>query len=242
MEKIKKNKALIVAIFIVVTIIVVGFILLYKQENLPVEQVNTGPQFIMTDTILYEIPDLDLRGYPFDHSQVERWFLERVNYHRENYGLHPYVIYIPATLTSIDHSIDMRDNEFLENEASDGRTHRQRHDTWFGVERTKVTSTLVFGFTLEGPMDEEIAAIIVDRMMENGGIHSFLLNPTYYYLGIGVSLCEDGNGYICMTMASRAGERAAHRARTAEEIEIHRQEYLERVRTERGWTPPESME
>ena len=194
------------------------------------------------DPNTFVIPPLDLRGYELDHFEMEQWFLQRINYHRENYGLHPYEIYVPARITSIEHSLDMRDNAFSNTASSDGRTHQQRHHRWFGYRRTKVTSAASSTHNVPaGPLDQSVVNVIVDRICgwENTG--HFLRNPTYYYLGIGFSIDEDGQGRLNLTMVSQDNQRAAHHARTADERVAHRQAYLERVREERGWVePPEA--
>jgi len=187
----------------------------------------------------FVIPPLDLRGFALDHVEAQQWFLERLNYHRENYGVHPYELYAPATITSIEHSLDMRDNNFTRNEASDGRVHQERHHRWMGYGRTRITSTAVLAHTLSpGPLTRQGANEVIDRVLSLEDYHLFLMNPTYYYIGIGFSVCEEGRGRICFTMASQEGKRAAHHARTPEEREQYRQDYLERVRQERGWTAP----
>jgi len=43
-------------------------------------------------------------------------------------------------------------------------------------------------------------------------------------------------------MAGQPGERAAHRARTAEEVAAYRQAYLEMVRAQRGWAPQDEID
>lgn len=184
-------------------------------------------------TVEWEIPLLDLRGYPLCHFEVEGWFLERINYHRENLGMHPYVLYAPAVVTSLEHSLDMRDNNFSGNVASDGRTHQQRHDRWFGVGRTKVTSAHSSSHTIEGAFTRERAHEIIDGRSERSG--TFMFNPTYYYIGIGFSIQENGRGRLSITYATQAGEREAHRARTPGERQEHMEAHLERVRYERGW-------
>ena len=191
---------------------------------------------IMVSTPFY-IPPLDLRGYQMDHFEVEQWFLERINYHRDNYGVHPYSTYAPATVTSIEHSLDMRTHRFSGNEAYDGRSHRERHDVRFGYGRTLVTSTFSSTHRVEGELTRDIVIDFVDLMLEDDARHHFLMDPTYHYIGFGFSIDEEGLGFLCVTMASPHGERAAHHARTPEEREAHRQETLERVRKERGWTP-----
>ena len=183
----------------------------------------------------FYIPPLDLRGYGLDQFEMQEWFLERINYHRENYGVHPYRLYTTAVVTSIEHSLDMRDNDFSGNAASDGRTHQQRHDRWMGVLRTKVTSAHSSSHDVaEGALTRAGVHEIVDRIFTRETTHYFLMNPTYYYIGIGFSIQSNGRGRLSITMATQDGERAAHRARTPEERSIHRQETLERVRQERG--------
>jgi hypothetical protein len=76
------------------------------------------------------------------------------------------------------------------------------------------------------------AYAVIDDIMQNETTFSFLMNPIYYYIGIGFSIQENGRGRLSITMASPEGEREAHRARTPEQREAHRQEYLERVRAE----------
>lgn len=188
----------------------------------------------------FAIPLLDSRGYLLDHFEVERWFLERINYHREaHYGVHPYRVYIPARITAIEHSLDMRDNEFGRNMSSDGRTHQERHDRWIGPDRTKVTSShSSTHIVADGRLTREGVNAIVDHILLNEVTYSFLMNPTYDYIGIGFAIQQDGIGRLNITMASPPGERAAHRARTRDEIAAHRQATLERVRAERGWVPP----
>ena len=180
------------------------------------------------------IPPLDLRGYDLNFSKMQDWFFDRINYHRENYGIHSYSFYAPAIITSIEHSLDMRDNNFSSNISSDGRTHQQRHDRWFGINRTRVTSSHVSSHWIpNSEMNREIAYDIIDRIMENETTHNFIMNPTYYYIGIGFSIQENGRGRLNIIMASNEGERAAHLARTPAEREAHRIEYLERIRIER---------
>ncbi|MCL2531268.1 MAG: hypothetical protein FWE40_03820 [Oscillospiraceae bacterium] len=191
------------------------------------------------DPATFVIPPLDLRGYELDQYEVEQWFLERINYHRENYGIHPYEIYVPARITSIEHSIDMRDNDFSNNTASDGRTNQERHHRWFGYRRTKVTSAASSTHNVPaGPLCQSVVNVIVDRIYgwENTG--AFLRNPTYYYIGVAFSIDEDGRGRLSITMSTPDGQRAAHHARTPDEREAHQQAYLERVREERGWVEP----
>jgi len=181
----------------------------------------------------FEIPQLDLRGYEIDHFQIEQWFLERINYHREEYGIHPYELYTPAVVTSIEHSLDMRDNNFGRNAASDGRTHQQRHDRWLGVDRTKVTSAHSSTHTVEGYLTQQRVMEIVDNVINTEASRNFIMNPTYYYIGIGFSIQHDDRGRLSITMASQPDKREAHRARTPEEREEYRQAYLEMVRANR---------
>ena len=223
----------LLAIFFAVTTFV---LLLEVEDNRFVGR--TEYDHVLEVRLQFYVPEnFDLRGYDFDHFEVEEWFLERINYYREGYGVHPYEICIPAAITSIEHSLDMRDNEFGSLESSDGRSHQQRHDRWMGVNRTEVTSAHFSGHDVEdGPLTKEKVEEIVDRMFTNEENRLFLLNPTYYYIGIGFSIQENGLGRLSITMVSQPDEWDAHRARTPEEREIHRQEYLERVREERGWT------
>ena len=236
-----KKQSRVKQMLVLTTILAIAFAISTFVLMLQGPEVQTdgrvGDSNIVEITREFYIPPLDLRGYELDHFEVEQWFLERINYHREAYGLHPYELYLPATITSIEHSLDMRNNEFGGIEASDGRTHQQRHDRWFGVYRTKVTSAHASNHELEpGPLTREGVNEIVDRIVVRERTRDFLMNPTYYYIGIGFSVQADGRGRLSITMASQPDERAAHRARTPEEREIHRQEYLERVREERGWT------
>ena len=187
---------------------------------------------------LERIPPLDLRGYDLDHFEVTQWFLDRINYHRVNFGVDPYVFYEPAVLTSLEHTLDMRNNNFVANRASDGRTHQQRHDRWFGVDRTKVTSASVRSRQVNGPMTREQANVIVDGIVSDDTAEAFILNPTYRYLGIGFSVNTQGRGKLSITMSTGNDMRRAHHARSAAEREEHRLAYLEEVRARRGWTPP----
>lgn len=179
---------------------------------------------------------LDLRGYELCQFEMQEWFLERINEQREAYGLHPYELYTPAVLTSIEHSMDLRDNDMSGNRSSDGRTHQQRHDRWMGLDRTKVTSAHSSShWVTEGEFTRADARNIANRILSNEGTFSFLMNPTYYYIGIGFSIQENGRGRLSITMATRDGERAAHRARTAAQRTAHREAYLQAVREARGW-------
>ena len=189
-------------------------------------------------TTPFQVPPLDLRGYDLDHFEMEQWFLERINYHRENYGIHPYVLYTPAIVTSIEHSVDMRDNDMSSLQSSTGVGHQARHNVRMGWRVTeRVTSAHFSSHDVEdGPVTKEKVYEIVDRVFTNEGNREFLLNPTYYYIGIGFSIQENGRGRLSITMSTPPGEVDAHRARSDEEKEAHRQEYLERVRRERGWT------
>ena len=208
----------------------------HSQNTITVTTQFYATQFYTTQ---FYIPVLDLRGYDLDHFEVESWLLSRINYHRVNYGIHGYELYIPAVVTSIEHSLDMRDNEFSRNAASDGRTHQQRHDRWMGIFRTRVTSAHSSGHDVaEGPFTMKGAYAVIDRIMQNETTFSFLMNPIYYYIGIGFSIQENGRSRLSITMASVEGERQAHRDRTREEREAHRQEYLERVRAERAALQP----
>ena len=239
----KSDKA-VVALFVGAMLVIVGItVFMLFQDG----DVDSSPPSSVIDTIdlsvdgeaqRFFVPELDLRGYPLNHFEVEQWFLTRINYHRENYGLHPYEPYLPATVTSIEHSLDMRDNDFSANESSDGRRHQVRHDRWMGVERTRVTSTLVASRRFpEGPITQADVAAFADYLFERESRHSFIMNPIYYYLGVGFSVAADGRGRLCLTFASKPDEREAHHKRSPEEREIHRQEYLERIRAERGWIP-----
>jgi len=187
-------------------------------------------------TIPFHIPPLDLRGYEMNHFEVEQWFLNRINYHRVQYGLHAYMLYTPAIVISIEHSLDMRDNCFVAHSASDGRSHQQRHDRWMGVLRTRVTSSHVSSHMIDyGIFTQEYAMAIVDELLLNVWIHYFIMNPSYRYIGIGFSIQESGRGKLSITMASNEGERQAHWNRTTEERIAHRLSELERVRQEIGW-------
>ena len=189
-------------------------------------------------TTQFHIPPLDLRGYDMDHFEVEVWFLDRINFYREIHGLHPYTIHAAAAVTSIEHSLENRDTNSSGNTAADGRTHQERHHRWFGYTRTLVTSAHTSSYTVaDGPLTQEGVIEIVDRMIETERTRYFILDPSYYYIGIGFSIQENARGRLCITMASLPGQRAPHQARRAEERIVHRQEYLEIVRERQGWTP-----
>ncbi|MCL2373542.1 MAG: CAP domain-containing protein [Defluviitaleaceae bacterium] len=186
-------------------------------------------------TVQFYIPQLDARDYELDFFEMEGWLLERINQRREQYGIHPYDTYNALRVTAIEHSLDMRDNNFSRNAASDGRTHQERHDRWLGVLRTKVTSSHSSSHWVEGPLTRARAHEIIDSILNNETTHEFIMNPTYHYLGIGFSIQQNGRGRLNITMASQPNERAAHRARTPAQREEHRQQTLESVREERGW-------
>lgn len=214
---------------ILIPIIVFSAIKVYGINS---DKVNT-----IEITTQFYIPRLDLRGYNLNHFEVENWFLKRINYHRKNYGLHPYLLYAPARITSIEHSLDMRDNNFGSNYSSDGRTHQQRHDRWFGVLRTRVTSSHISSHRVYEELTQEVVNYIVDRIVSRERTFSFLMNPTYDYIGIGFSIQENGLGRLNIIMVTAIDQRIEHRLRTNEEVEIHRQETLERIRQERNWQP-----
>lgn len=210
------------------------------MNSVIVTYANAGEQVTETNTIEitvpFHIPPLDLREYDFNFFEIEQWFLDKINTERELYGVHPYAIYAPATVIAIEHSLDMRNNNFGRNAASDGRTHQQRHDRWMGVSRTKVTSSHSSSHWIEGELTPQRVHEIVDSILSNELTHYFIMNPTYYYIGIGFSIQSNGRGRLNLTMASLPNERASHRARTLEQRAEHRQSELERIRNERGWT------
>lgn len=195
------------------------------------------PNFIEVTT-QFRIPQLDLRGYELCHFEVESWFLERINYHREAFGIHPYTVLPAAAITAIEHSIDMRDNNISGNAASDGRTHQERHHRWFGEGRTRVTSSSTRVRTFNGPVTREDVHAFVDDIRNGDNVEAFLLNPTYYYIGVGLAVQANGRGRLTITMASKEGMRAAHHARTAEGRIEYREAYLAYVRENRGWVAP----
>ena len=194
--------------------------------------------YALEETRQFHIPSLDLRGFELDYFEMKKWFLERINYHREAYGIHPYSLYAPAIITSIEHSLDMRNNDFGSTVASDGRVHQERHDRWFGYDRTVVTSAHASTHEVSRQFTQEGAIEIVDRIISRERTREFLLNPTYYYIGIGFSIQANATGRLSITMVSLPNERQAHRNRSPEERIEHRQQYLERVRYERGWIAP----
>jgi len=205
----------------------------------PMTSGSPGPPNSIEFLSHFLIPNqLDMRGYELCHFEVSGWFLERINYHRENFGVHGYTFYAPALVTSIEHSLDMRDNNFTANAASDGRTHQQRHDRWFGAGRTRVTSSSVRARNVDGPITREQVNVIVDGIATDQHAEAFLLNPTYYYIGIGFSITAAGRGMLSITMSTGEGQRTAHHARTVEQREQHRLAYLARVREQRGWVAP----
>lgn len=236
----------VVVLLTVLTVVltVITSLLVIHVVNLPTGVSKTrqieehGCYNVLEISRQFHVPELDLRGYRLNHHETEQWFLDRINYHREAYGIHPYSLYMPATITSIEHSLDMRDNEFGSAAASDGRTHQERHDRWFGDDRTVVTSAHTSTHEVEGRITRRKVNNMVDRIFNRERTREFLLNPTYYYIGVGFSVQPDGKGRLSITMVSLPDERAAHRSRTPEERIIHRQQYLERVRYERGWVAP----
>ena len=189
-----------------------------------------------------EVPiALDKRGYPLAQSDIDQWFLERINYHRVNFGIHPFEIYLPAKAAAIEHSLEMTRYGFTRNQAIDGRTHQERHDRWYGVNRTRVTSSSVRMLRdIEGPLTREMVHEFVDEVYfgeDDDPYESFVMNPYYFYIGIGFSIDQWGDGRLCISWASPLEYRRPHRARGAEERAIFRQDYLESVRKERGWEP-----
>ena len=255
----KKRKLILIAVLTVVLLAAAALFFIPRNSDKPDEPQNDSNgspttfvpsdepnriQVNVEDVVLeFDIPELDLRGYPMDHYEMEQWFLDRLNYHRNNYGLHPYEIYHPTRAISIIHTLDMRENEFTGNESSDGLTHQERHEIWMGANRTRITSTLTATYHVpDGPLTQEVANGVVDHLFEREDRHSFIMNPTYYYIGIGFSIDENGTGRLCLTFASPPDQRANWHAMTPEEREIHLEEYLARVRAERGWTAPKDTD
>ena len=232
------RQKLTIKYFVLISVLSIVALTIAASTSVYAEQCQFGDSRLysrntITVTTQFYIPALDMRGYDLDHFEVQSWLLSRINYHRANYGIHGYELYIPAVVTSIEHSLDMRDNNFSRNTASDGRTHQQRHDRWMGVLRTRVTSAHSSGHDVaEGPFTMQGAYAVIDDIMLNETTFSFLMNPIYYYIGLGFSIQENGRGRLSITMASLEGERQAHRARTLAEREAYRQAYLERVRAE----------
>jgi len=185
-------------------------------------------------TVQFQIPVLDLRGYTLCHFEVESWFLNQINYHREQYGVYPYLLYAPAVVTAIEHSLDMRDNNFGGNISSDGRTHQQRHDRWMGAERTRVTSSFFSSYWIEGVLTEQAVIEIVEEFLSRERTRYFVMNPSYRYIGIGFSIQENGRGRLNIVMATAQNERESHWLRTCEQRTEHRQAELERIRQEKG--------
>jgi len=224
-----------------ITAVIIFFVFDLNLETLAItgDTQDTPDNIIMVTTPFY-IPPLDLRGYELNHFEVQEWFLEHINYHRSAEGIHGYVFYTPAIVTSIEHSLDMRNNNFGRNVASDGRTHQERHHRWMGYARTKVTSAHSSSHTVsDGPLTRDCVAEIVNRIMNTEASRDFLLNPTYYYIGIGFSIQENARGRLSVTMATPEGERDAHRARSQAQRAEHREEYLQMVRERMGWNPTE---
>lgn len=208
------------------------------QDDRTAVSLQDNPNIIMV-TVPFFIPPLDLRGYELNQYEMQEWFLERINYHRAAEGIHGYVFYTPAIVTSIEHSLDMRDNEFSSNTASDGRGHQVRHHRWMGYTRTRVTSAHSSSHTVsDGPLTQGCVNAIVDRVFTREESADFLLNPTYYYIGVGFSIQANGRGRLSITMATPEGERAAHRARSTAARAEHREAYLQMVRERTGWTAP----
>jgi len=242
-----KNHLLILIIALLTAGATVVLMLLFFDRNheLPehherIAEVQNVPENIIMVTTEFYIPQLDLRGYEMNHYQVQEWFLERINYHRASEGIHGYVFYTPAIVTSIEHSLDMRDNNFSRNVASDGRTHQERHHRWMGYARTRVTSAHSSSHTVsDGPLTQDCVIEIVDRVFDREESRDFLMNPTYYYIGIGFSIQANARGRLSVTMSTPEGQREAHRARTQAQRAEHREEYLQIVRERSGWVPAE---
>jgi len=108
----------------------------------------------------------------------------------------------------------MRDNDFGRNAASDGRTHQQRHDRWMGVNRTRVTSSHSSSHWVEGELAQRHVQEIIDSILANELTHYFVMNPTYYYIGIGFGIQSNGRVRLSITMVSLPNERVYHRSRT----------------------------
>lgn len=108
----------------------------------------------------------------------------------------------------------MRDNDFGRNAASDGRTHQQRHDRWMGVNRTRVTSSHSSSHWVEGELAQRHVQEIIDSILANELTHYFVMNPTYYYIGIGFGIQSNGRVRLNITMVSLPNERVYHRSRT----------------------------
>lgn len=237
-----KNYLLTVIIALLTAGVTVLLMLFVFTPNREVGEANVAAQNVPNNIVLvtteFYVPPLDLRGYDLDHYQMQGWFLERINYHRASEGIHAYEFYTPAIVTSIEHSLDMRDNNFSRNAASDGRTHQERHNRWIGYARTRVTSAHSSSHTVsDGQLTQDCVIEIVDRVFSREESRDFLMNPTYYYIGIGFSIQANGRGRLSITMATPEGHRAAHRARTQAERAEHREEYLQMVRERSGWTP-----
>ena len=214
-----------------------GDLLLYDGQNIQ-EVIELDVEGV---PMRLEVPALDMRGYPLAQSDIDQWFLERINYHRVNFGIHPFEIYLPSKAAAIEHSLEMTRYDFTDNRALDGRTHQERHDRWYGINRTRVTSSSVRTIrNIEGQLTREMVHGFVDKYYfgENDDPYeSFIMNPYYFYIGIGFSINERGVGRLCISWSSQPGYRADHRARGAEERVVFRQNYLEKVREERGWEP-----
>ena len=200
-QKISNGLAIFGMIIIAIIFSVMPTVQILGVNLIPV---RIPPQVIDVETeagiVQFDIPSLDLREYSVNHFQIEQWFLERINSHRENASLPHFFLNTQATATSIEHSIDMRDHRFLEVYASDGRTEEERYRRWFGSESTREKATVILYFTLEGEFDQHIVKLIADHLFVDGERTSTLLDPNYRYIGIGISVDKNGCGYLTITL------------------------------------------
>ena len=204
-NKIVKILAIMGMIVIAIIFSVMPTVQILGVDLLPSRPVEIPPQVIEVETktgiLQFDIPTLDLRENPVDHFQIEQWFLEELNYHREEALLPHFILDARATVTSIEHSIDMRDSRFLGEYASDGRTQEERLEYWFADEvRPREKSSVVFGYNIKYELEQYIVRLIVYHLFLDEEKTSLLLSPNYRYIGAATSVDEYGNGTVSITL------------------------------------------
>ena len=204
-NKIVKILAIIGMLVIAIIFSVMPTVQILGVDLLPSRPVVIPPQVIEVETrtgvLQFDIPPLDLRENQVDHFQIEQWFLEELNYRRDNALLPHFLLDARATVTSIEHSIDMRDSRFIGVYASDGRTQEERLEYWFADEvEPREKSSVVLGYNIKDGLDQYIVRLIVDHLFIDEENTSILLSPNYRYIGAATSVDEYGNGAVSITL------------------------------------------